>query len=228
MLAAPRRWRVSLAPYAAVIFDMDGVLVDGEPLHFEAVNELLGEEGRSISLEAYKPYMGTKTGWADMLRDYGLSRPREEYSARYSELILERYRDRSEPLPGAVELVRSLQAGGQRMAVASSSIEPWVEACLARIGLRGHFELLVTGNDVERSKPEPDIYLLAAERLGVDPSHCLAFEDAPAGIESAKRAGMTVWAVRTDYTRGLALPDPDREFDSLCDVELHAILGVAA
>ncbi len=227
-MAAPPPWRIRLARYAAVIFDMDGVLVDGEPLHFEAVNELLGEEGLSISLDAYKPYMGTKTGWADMMRDYGLSRPREEYSARYRELILRRYRDRSEPLPGAVELVSSLQAGGQRMAVASSSIEPWVEACLGRIGLRHHFELLVTGSDVERGKPEPDIYLLAAERLGVDPAQCLAFEDAPAGIESARRAGMTVWAVRTEYTRGLALPGPHREFESLNEVELHAILGVAA
>jgi beta-phosphoglucomutase len=228
LLAAPPRWRTRLAPYAAVIFDMDGVLVDGEPLHFEAVNELLAEEGLSITLDAYKPYMGTKTGWADMMRDHGLSRPREEYSARYRELILKRYRERSEPLPGAVELVRSLRAGGQRLAVASSSIEPWVEACLARIGLRSHFEILVTGSDVERGKPEPDIYLLAAERLGVDPARCLAFEDAPAGIESARRAGMTVWAVRTEYTRGLALPHPHREFDSLCDVELDAILGVAA
>jgi HAD superfamily hydrolase (TIGR01509 family) len=219
---------LSLARYAAVIFDMDGVLVDGEPLHFEAVNELLGEEGLSISLDAYKPYMGTKTGWADMMRDYGLSRPQEEYSARYREIILRRYRERSAPLPGATELVRALHAGGQRLAVASSSIEPWVEACLGRIGLRRHFELLVTGSDVERGKPAPDIYLMAADRLGVDPSACLAFEDAPAGIESARRAGMTVWAVRTEYTRGLVLPGPHREFESLREVELDAILGVAA
>ncbi len=207
---------------------MDGVLVDGEPLHFEAVNELLGEEGLSISLEAYKPYMGTKTGWADMMRDYGLSRPMEEYSARYKELILGRYRERSEALPGAVSLVQNLRRHGQRVAVASSSIQPWVEACLGRLGLLDEFELLVTGSDVTNGKPHPEIYLLTAERLGVSPANCLAFEDAPAGIESAKAAGMTVWAVRTEYTRGLALPDPHREFDSLTDVELDAIVGVAA
>lgn len=207
---------------------MDGVLVDGEPLHFEAVNELLGEEGLSISLEAYKPYMGTKTGWADMMRDYGLARPAEEYTARYKELILRRYRERSEALPGAVSLVQSLRRHGQRIAVASSSIQPWVEACLHRLGLLREFELLVTGSDVTNGKPHPEIYLLTAERLGVDPAECLAFEDAPAGIESAKAAGMTVWAVRTEYTSGLALPGPHREFDSLVDVELDAIVGVAA
>lgn len=207
---------------------MDGVLVDGEPLHFEAVNELLGEEGLSISLEAYKPYMGTKTGWADMMRDYGLSRPMEEYSARYRELILKRYQTRSEALPGATDLVRSLRRHGQRIAVASSSIQPWVEACLDRLKLRSEFELLVTGSDVTNGKPHPEIYLLTAERLGVRPEDCLAFEDAPAGIESAKAAGMTVWAVRTEYTRGLALPNPHREYDSLTEVKIDAIVGVAA
>ena len=207
---------------------MDGVLVDGEPLHFEAVNELMAEEGRSITLEAYKPYMGTKAGWTEMIRDFGLSRSKDEYGARYRELILQRYRERSVALPGASDLVKSLRRHGQLMAVASSSIQPWVEACLDRIGLRDQFDALITGSDVVNGKPDPEIYQMAARRLGVLTRDCLAFEDAPAGIQSAKAAGMTVWAVRTEYTRGLALPDPHREFDSLTDVELDAIVGVAA
>ena len=103
---------MKLAGFAAVIFDMDGVLVDGEPLHFRAVNELLAEEGLSISLEAYKPYMGTKTGWRDMARDLGLRRPLDEYAAVYREIILAKYRLEAEPLPGAVELVRALERAG--------------------------------------------------------------------------------------------------------------------
>ncbi|WP_343385215.1 HAD family phosphatase [Candidatus Amarobacter glycogenicus] len=210
------------------MFDMDGVLVDGEPLHFETVNELLGREGKSISLEQYKPYMGTKTGWADMIEDFQLSQPREHYSPIYRDLVLARYRERSEALPGALSVVTALRLSGQRLAVASSSIRPWVEACLDKIGLGSAFELLITGSEIENGKPDPEIYLLAAERLGVDPKACLAFEDAPAGIESARAAGMTVWAVRTEYTRGLALPGPDREFESLADVDITDILGVAA
>ena len=97
-----------MSRFAAVIFDMDGVLVDGEPLHFAAVNRVLGEEGRSISLEAYKPYMGTKTGWSDMIADFNLPKSREHYSERYREIILDSYRQKSAPLPGAVELVRGL------------------------------------------------------------------------------------------------------------------------
>lgn len=219
---------MTTARFGAVIFDMDGVLVDGEPLHFAAVNQLLGEEGRSISLERYKPYMGTKTGWSEIISDFKLTQPREHYSARYRELILESYRKHSEPLPGAVELVRGLQARRMPLGIASSSIRPWVEACLDRIGLLDAFDEIVTGSEVERGKPAPDIYLLTAERLGVEPRSCLVFEDAPAGIESAKNAGMVCWAVRTEYTRGLELPGPQRELESLVEVQPADILCVAA
>jgi len=207
---------------------MDGVLVDGEPLHFATVNELLGREGKSISLEQYKPYMGTKTGWADMIADFGLSQPREYYSPIYRELVLARYQRDSQALPGALSLVTALRMGGQKLGLASSSIRPWVEACLLRIGLANAFDVIVTGTEIENGKPDPEIYLLTAERLGVAPSECLAVEDAPAGIESAKAAGMTVWAVRTEYTRSLPLPNPAREFESLADVDIRDILGVAA
>lgn len=206
---------------------MDGVLVDGEPLHFEAVNTLLGEEGRSISLELYKPYMGTKSGWSDMIRDFGLGRPRSYYSERYHALILEQYRQRSEPTPGAVDLVRAIRGGGLPVAVASSSVRPWVEACLGRIGLLDAFDVIVSGSDVEAGKPDPAIYLKAAAHLGIDPRRCLAIEDAPAGIEAAKNAGMDCWAVRTAYTRDLVLPGPSRELESLQEISLTEILGVA-
>ncbi|HEY5475326.1 MAG TPA: HAD family phosphatase [Tepidiformaceae bacterium] len=214
--------------FEAVIFDMDGVLVDGEPMHFAAVNQLLATEGKSISLERYKPYMGTKTGWVDMIADFNLPGSREHYSALYRETMLASYRERSEALPGAVALVRALQAGHMPLAIASSSIRPWVEACLDRIGLLDAFDEIVTGSEVERGKPAPDIYLLTAERLGVEPRSCLVFEDAPAGIESAKNAGMVCWAVRTEYTRGLELPGPQRELESLVGVQPAEILSVAA
>lgn len=207
---------------------MDGVLVDGEPLHFEDVNRLLGEEGKSISLEDYKPYMGTKTGWRDMIRDFGLDQPYEHYSPRYHKIILEQYRERSAALPGAVQLVRGLRAAGAPVAVASSSVQPWVEACLARIGLAGAFDIVVTGTDVTNGKPDPEIYLLAAARLGISPASCLAVEDAPAGIQSAHNAGMECWAVRTPYTEGLVLPNPARIFGALTEINPADILGVAA
>ncbi len=207
---------------------MDGVLVDGEPLHFEAVNDLLREEGRSMSFEEYRPHMGTKYGWTEMIREFGLSRPHSYYTTRFKAEMVERYRERSEPLPGAVELVGALRAEGVPLAIASSSILPWVEACLGRIGLLDSFDQFVTGSDVERGKPAPDVYLLAARRLGLAPETCLAIEDAPAGILAAKAAGMVCWAVRTEYTRGLSLPGPDRDLESLLDISPHDIIGVPA
>lgn len=207
---------------------MDGVLVDGEPLHFRAVNELLGEEGLSISLEQYKPYMGTKTGWQDMARDLGLQRPLDEYASRYRELILEIYRTEAEPMPGALELVTALRDARVRLGLASSSIRPWVEACLERIGLAGAFDVMVTGSEVVEGKPNPEIYFKTASLLGVETGRCLVFEDAPAGILAAKAAGMTVWAVRTPYTAGLPLPGPHRELDSLVGITHELLAGVAA
>lgn len=207
---------------------MDGVLVDGEPLHFRACNLLLGEEGQAISLDAYKPFMGTKAGWREMIGDLGLRRPLTYYEARYDELIIEEYRRSSLAEPGAVELVHALRERGKPIAVASSSRRSWVGACLEAIGLAGAFNVLTAGSDIERGKPAPDIYLLTAERLGVEAGRCLAIEDAPAGIQSAKSAGMTCWAVRTEYTAGLALPDPHREFARIGDIDVNAIVGAAA
>jgi HAD superfamily hydrolase (TIGR01509 family) len=207
---------------------MDGVLVDGEPLHFEAVNMLMATEGKAISLEEYKPYMGTKSGWSEMIRDFGLTLPKEHYSGLYMDLILRQYREKSIALPGAVELVRRLRGSRLPIAVASSSVRPWVDACLAKLGIRDAFDAVVTGSDVTEGKPDPQIYLVAAGRLGVAPRECLAIEDAPAGILAAKAAGMTCWAVRTEYTRGLPLPDPHRTFESLVEVDFDELGQVAA
>ncbi len=223
---AQRPWRSELTRFEAVVFDMDGVLVDGEPLHFEAVNEILAAEGHRMTFEEYRPHMGTKHGWTEMIPAYGLRHPYEHYSAIFRELMTARYRERSVALPGAVDLVRGLQRAGMPLAIASSSIRQWVEACLERIGLLDAFPQLTTGDEVTHGKPDPEIYTIAAGRLGLPPSGILVFEDAPAGIRAAKAAGMTCWAVRTEYTRDLDLPGPDREFETLTSVDLADIVGV--
>lgn len=204
---------------------MDGVLVDGEPLHFRAVNELLAEEKKSMPFEYFKGSMGTKGSWSDLIRAFDLREAPATYAFRYDRIIQASYERESVALPGAVAVVRGL-AKAMPIAVASSSRTAWVHACLRQMDLLDAFATVVTGSDVERGKPAPDIYLLAAERLGVAPEECLAIEDAPAGISAAKAAGMRCWAVRTEYTRGLTLPDPDREFDSLVDIDLREIVGV--
>ncbi|HMO97396.1 MAG TPA: HAD-IA family hydrolase, partial [Tepidiformaceae bacterium] len=125
---------------------------------------------------------------------------------------------------GALDAARAM---GLRVGVVSNS-EGKLPELFAAVGLGDAFEVIVDSAIEGVRKPDPEIYLLAARRLGAAARDCLAFEDAPAGIQSARAAGMTVWAVRTEYTRGLELPGPHREFDSLTDVELDAIVGVAA
>jgi HAD superfamily hydrolase (TIGR01509 family) len=207
---------------------MDGVLVDGEPLHFRAVNELLATEGRSLTLDEYRPYMGTKAGWAEFVADFGLKHTKDHYAPLYNELILAQYRSELEPLPGAVVAVEAVRAAGIPVGLASSSARPWVDACLEAIGLADAFDATIAGSEITDGKPAPDIYLLAAARLGVQPHRCLAIEDAPAGIASAKAAGMECWAVLTEYTRDLELGLPDRVLASLLELTADDFRRAAA
>ncbi len=207
----------------AVVFDMDGVLLDSEPLHHLTVNDLLAEEGAHLELADYLGYVGTtlEDTWDDLVRRFGLKRSFEYYRDRYDSEILRHYQENAELLPGAAWLVQALAERGKRLAVASSSRTQWVNACLTKLGLFDRFSVVVTGDMVTHGKPHPEIYLKAAERLGVAPERCLAIEDAPKGVQAAYRAGMTVVAVDTPYTAGLAIPEADARISGLDRFDLH-------
>jgi len=200
-----------------MVFDMDGVLLDSEPLHHDVLNGVLAAEGRMLSFDEYRPYIGTtlEYTWSDLIRRYSLTGPVEDYILRYDEGILESYRRHSVIAPGVRQLLNLLSERGIRRAVASSSRTSWVESALETLGIREDFELLVTGDMVTHSKPDPEIYLLAAGRLGVDAHSCLAIEDSPKGVASARAAGMTVIGVRTPYTSHLTLEGAAIVLDSL-------------
>lgn len=206
---------------------MDGVLVDGEPLHYRAFSRLLADEGLSYTLERHKASMGTKGDWPELVAEFGLSREVDYYFPVYSEYVMAEYAACDGPLPGAARAISALREKGVPVAVASSSRRAWVETCLGKMGLGGAFDDVVTGSEVTRGKPDPEIYLLAAERLGVDPTRCLAIEDAPFGIMAAHSAGMTCWAVRTEYTADIELPGPEREMQSLLEFDLSVFEEVA-
>jgi len=207
----------------AVVFDMDGVLLDSEPLHFITVNELLAEEGGVLELAEYLGYVGTtlEDTWADLVGRFRLERSFEYYRERYDAEILRHYRDSAVLLPGAAWLVEELLRRGTRLAVASSSRSKWVEVCLAKLGLLNKFHAIVTGDMVTQGKPDPEIYLKAAAALGFAPERCLAIEDAPKGVQSAHRAGMTVVAVDTQYTAALDIPEADARIPTLDHFDLH-------
>ena len=208
-------------PAAAVIFDMDGVLVDGEPLHFAIARRMLADEGVEFGMADYQRYLGTtlEHTWADLAERYSLARGYADYAARYHREVTRSYEEDAELLPGAADLLQRLRERGLPIALASSSDRVWVDAAIHGLGIAARFDATVAGDEVSAGKPDPEIYLAAAAKLGVEPADCIAVEDAPAGIASARAAGMSVVAVRTEMTAGLEL-EADRVIDRLDQFEL--------
>jgi HAD superfamily hydrolase (TIGR01509 family) len=158
--------------------------------------------------------------FSTLIARHGLSGTVDEYIARYDEVLLRVLHEPHAPAPGVTALMARLRELGMRLAVASSSRRAWVEATIQSLGLADAFDVVVTGDDVERGKPDPAIYLLTAQQLGVSPARCVAIEDSPNGVQSARAASMTVLGVRTEYTAHLHLDGVARAVDSLADLDL--------
>jgi len=133
--------------------------------------------------------------WSRYLHEtVGLRRPPEEINAEVVRRMLGRYEQELPVVPGAIEVVGRLAAGGLRLAVASSSNRALIDGVLTRLGLADRFEVTVSSEEVARGKPSPDVYLETARRLGVAPAECAAVEDSASGIRAAHAAGMRVIA----------------------------------
>ncbi len=180
----------------AVVFDMDGVLVDTEHLWDEVREELTTEWGGRYTPEAQEAMMGMSSPeWSRYLHEtVGLREQPETINAEVVRRMLARYEVELPVVPGAVEAVRRLDAAGYRLAVASSSNRELIDAVLRRLELTERFAVTVSSEEVERGKPVPDVYLETARRLGVAASRCAAIEDSASGIRAAHAAGMHVLA----------------------------------
>ncbi len=177
----------------AALWDLDGTLVDSAPHHWVAWRETMRAEGVAITYEQFLATFGKKNDlimreWLG--EDVDPARGRrigDDKEAHYRRLVAERG---LAPLPGAAEWVARLHAGGWLQAIASSAPNANVEAVLKVVDFGGAFGAVVTGDDVSVGKPDPEVFLTAAARLGVPPSRSIVVEDAAAGIEGARRAGM--------------------------------------
>jgi HAD superfamily hydrolase (TIGR01509 family) len=180
---------------AAVIFDMDGVLVDTEQV-WDGVREQLVTDwgGRSVP-GAQQAMMGMSSGeWSRYMHDeLGLAASPAEINAEVVRRMLDRYRQELPLIDGAVEAVHRL-ATAFPLAVASSSNRPLIDTVLATAGIEACFTTTVSSEEVARGKPSPDVYLEAARRLGASPERCAAIEDSASGIRAAHAAGMRVLA----------------------------------
>jgi beta-phosphoglucomutase family hydrolase len=182
--------------FDAVIFDCDGTLADTMPLHYRAWHETLAEYGGEMSEALFYELGGVPT--AEIVRILNArgktTLPVQETAAakeaRYADLL-----PQAAPVQPVLQLVREY-CGRYPLAVASGGIRLLVDRTLAALGISDYFQAILTAEDVARGKPEPDLFLLAAERLGVMPERCVVFEDSDLGLEAARRAGMAVVDVR--------------------------------
>jgi HAD superfamily hydrolase (TIGR01509 family) len=202
----------------AVIFDMDGLLLDTEQLWDEVREQLARERGGRWSDSAQRDMMGMSSPeWSRYMHEVvGLSDSPEEISAEVVRRIEERYRERLPLLAGAVEAVERL-AERWRLGLASSSNRELIDLALDLGGLARLFAATVSSEEVPRGKPAPDVYLEAARRLGVDAAACAAVEDSHNGIRSAKAARMRVVAIPNPHF------PPDDEALGLADVVLRSL-----
>jgi beta-phosphoglucomutase len=187
----------------ACLFDMDGVLVDNTDFHVNAWLQFAQKHNRPLTKEQYVENINGRVS-ADAMA-YTFQRPippgelivlTEEKEAIYREL----YRPHLQPAPGLLEFLGALRDQGVKLAVGTSAPESNVRFTLDGLPLRPYFNAIVDSSMIHKGKPDPEIYLTAAERVGVEPAHCIVFEDAFAGIEAGLRAGMKVIAIATTHT----------------------------
>ncbi len=203
-MARPAAW--------GAIFDWDGVVIDSSAFHEAAWETVAAQHGLPLPPDHFKRGFGMRNeevipgllGWT---RDPAtIARISEDKEAAYRELVRTRG---VVPLPGVVAMLEALGAAGVPCAVASSAYRKNLAAALDPLGLERCFAAIVTGDDVVRGKPDPAVFLEAARRLGVAPNLCVVFEDAPAGIEGARRAGMKTVALCTTHPAA-AFPPADK------------------
>ncbi|MCX7623389.1 MAG: HAD family phosphatase [Thermomicrobium sp.] len=186
----------------AVVFDLDGVLVDSEALQLAAWQRYVGRFDRALPPELLPRLFGRRLVDAAALIVAELALPvsPEEAARERDALFLASLPGNVRPMPGARELVAALRARGLPLGLATSGHRRYVELVLSELGIADAFAAVVTGDDVVRGKPAPDCYQLAAARLGLPPNRCVAIEDAPLGVAAARSAGMRCIAVPNAHT----------------------------
>lgn len=208
-----------------VLFDMDGVLADSEQYICKAAIMMFAEIGLTVKPVDFKPFvgMGENMYIGGVAEKYGLRIDIEKVKARTYEIYKSIIKGNLKPLPGAREIVDRCSGMGLKLALATSADRVKMEANLNEIGiLPSVFHAIITGLDVENKKPAPDIYIMAAESIGLKPRQCLVIEDAVSGVMAAKSAGCKCLAVSTTFD-GALLYEADWMCESLENVPEEAL-----
>lgn len=212
----------------AIIFDMDGVLVDSEPFNIEIEKRQFEMNHLTISEEEHLQYMGVTTDvmWREIAKHHSVIIPVDVLiEQNRAESI--RYFTEIKDIPvmkGLVDLLEKLKQKNFQMAVASSAFPEILQLILEKTGIRKYFQVVISAQEAGKSKPEPDVFLIAAKQMGINPEDCLVVEDSSNGIKAAQAAGMSCVA----YQGGGANPQSQKEADAVVNSfdQLGMMLGI--
>jgi HAD superfamily hydrolase (TIGR01509 family) len=213
-------------PPAAIVFDCDGLLLDTETAWTRAETELFARHGHTFTMDHKRDLIGSSHSVAAAKLEVMLSKPGEGEAliGELHDLVMAEATHDVEPRPGAVALVNALLEAGIPIAVASNSPRAFLDQVLRTAGVHDRFEHTVAGDEVERPKPAPDIYLEACRRLHADPARSIALEDSPTGAQAAASAGLHVIGV--PYIPDMEIPPADVTTASLADAVVLEAVGL--
>jgi len=219
------------SPIKALDFDFDGLIVDTEVPIFRAWQRIYREHGQDLPLQQWLTIIGTASGpfdpVIDLAKKTGAKLDEQELKA-LEVLYYQEATALQQLLPGVIDYLVAARQLGLKTAVASSSTRKWVMDHLNRLGIGGRFDAIICREDVKRTKPDPDLYLTALERLGVQPAEAIAFEDSSNGIHAAKAAGLLCVVVPNLLTVDLDLTEADLRLLTLEAMPLRDVIKEAS
>lgn len=217
------------APPRAVVFDLDGLMFNTEDLYQEVGARLLGRRGKRFEIDLLDAIMGRPgaVAYQIMIEWHGLDSTPELLAAEADELFVDLLEHRLAVMPGLLDLLGKLEAAGIPKAIATSSGPEFVQDVLGRFDLAPRFQFILTCEDIQHGKPDPEIYLLAASRFGLRPNELLVLEDSQTGCRAAVAAGTRAVAVPGGHSTRHDFAGAALVADSLADPRLLSLLGLA-
>jgi len=209
----------------AVLWDMDGVIADSNSFHFAAWQETFAKRGINFTKEDFTKLFGTRNDFI-IRKVLGKGLPEKDIEPIVQEKeasFRQKAKGNIKPLPGVMKLLNTIKKGNFKLALVSSAPKENIDLLSSELKLEEYFNSIVSGREVPQSKPNPQIYLLAAERLGTQPENCIVIEDSPPGVKAAKAAGMRCLAVANTHSKE-ELKGADKVVNSLEDMDLITLI----
>lgn len=210
----------------AIIFDMDGVIIDSEPIHYDSNKRIFEELGIPVNKNIYSNYIGVSNQemWQDLKNEFNLSQSVEELVEKQSQENLEYIKKYAkEPIEGVVELLQKLKESNFKIALASSSPLRLIKEIVCKFDIEKYFEVVTSSEFVSRGKPKPDLFVYTAGLLKAQPKECLVIEDSKNGVKAAKAAGMKCIGFKNPNSLGQDLSKADVVVEKMSEITVQLI-----